>query len=91
MTSSVKIDTIFSQDEIGGSTTLLHRSIDRFAYGHDASHYLLIPSEVLVPKHTEDVSRIFRAAHHSGRALTFRSGGTSLSGQGVTEDRKSVV
>ncbi|MCW4457461.1 FAD-binding and (Fe-S)-binding domain-containing protein [Microbacterium sp. MPKO10] len=62
------------------------RAIDRYAYAHDASHYLLVPETVLVPHDAADVARIFRAARTDGRALTFRSGGTSLSGQGVSGD-----
>lgn len=65
-------------------TEQLNRSIDRFAYAHDASHYLLVPQEVLVPKSAEGVSAIFGAAQRAGLSVTFRSGGTSLSGQGVS-------
>ncbi|GAB2529586.1 FAD-binding and (Fe-S)-binding domain-containing protein [Paramicrobacterium agarici] len=69
-----------------GSTDVRTRAIDRYKYAHDASHYLLVPDTVLVPHDAADVARIFRAARDAGRALTFRSGGTSLSGQGVSGD-----
>ncbi|WP_437583406.1 FAD-binding and (Fe-S)-binding domain-containing protein [Paramicrobacterium sp. CJ85] len=69
-----------------GTTDVRSRAIDRYKYAHDASHYLLVPDTVLVPRDAADVARIFRAARDAGRGLTFRSGGTSLSGQGVSGD-----
>lgn len=68
------------------STEVKDRSIDRFARAHDASHYLAIPDAVLAPASAEDVARVFEAVRAAGRTLTFRSGGTSLSGQGVCGD-----
>jgi D-lactate dehydrogenase len=52
---------------------------------HDASHYLLTPQAVVVPTSAEQVARLMRTSAASGVALTFRSGGTSLSGQAVTD------
>lgn len=70
-----------------GSATQVHaRSIDRFARAHDASHYLLIPDAVLSPADAEGVARAFAAVRAAGRTMTFRSGGTSLSGQGISGD-----
>ncbi|GAA2857007.1 FAD-binding and (Fe-S)-binding domain-containing protein [Streptosporangium fragile] len=57
------------------------RMSDRLGMAHDASHYLLTPQAVLVPENIEQVAALLRA----GLPLTFRSGGTSLSGQGVSE------
>ena len=71
---------------LGPSTQVHSRSIDRFARAHDASHYLLIPDAVLSPADAEGVARAFGAVRSAGRTLTFRSGGTSLSGQGVSGD-----
>ena len=61
------------------------RAIDRYAYAHDASHYLLIPNEVIKAEDTEHVVKKLREAYLSGVPITFRSGGTSLSGQAVTD------
>lgn len=70
-----------------GTETQVHaRSIDRFARAHDASHYLLVPDAVLSPADAEGVARAFSAVRAAGRTLTFRSGGTSLSGQGISGD-----
>ncbi|MDO9589577.1 MAG: FAD-binding oxidoreductase, partial [Microcella sp.] len=52
---------------------------------HDASHYLLRPHTVATPESIEQVAALLAEATHTGRPLTFRSGGTSLSGQGVTD------
>jgi D-lactate dehydrogenase len=61
------------------------RAIDRYAYAHDASHYLLIPNEVIKAEDTDHVVNKLREACVSGVPITFRSGGTSLSGQAVTD------
>ncbi|MFE5340573.1 FAD-binding and (Fe-S)-binding domain-containing protein [Isoptericola sp. NPDC056578] len=55
--------------------------LTRVAHAHDASHYLLRP-EVVVRAHDVDgVVAAMREASRRGLAVTFRSGGTSLSGQ----------
>ncbi|WP_147943344.1 FAD-binding and (Fe-S)-binding domain-containing protein [Microbispora sp. CSR-4] len=56
------------------------RVSDRLGMAHDASHYLLTPQAVVVPESAAQVAALMRA----GLPLTFRSGGTSLSGQGIT-------
>ena len=57
------------------------RATDRLAYAHDASHYLLTPQAVVAPDSTAQVAALLRDAARQGVPLTFRSGGTSLSGQ----------
>lgn len=76
---------LMDADILGDGVVWSQRSIDRFAMAHDASHYLLVPDGVATPGTAEDVARVFAASHASGRAITFRSGGTSLSGQGVSD------
>ncbi len=61
------------------------RPIDLVAMAHDASHYLLRPHTVARPETVAQVAALMADASRTGRALTFRSGGTSLSGQGVTD------
>jgi len=58
---------------------------DRLTYANDASHYLLTPSLVTKPKRAEDISNIFKIINNQELGITFRSGGTSLSGQSVTD------
>jgi len=55
------------------------------ALGHDASHFALTPSAVATPTNAADVGRLFAVSAAQGVPMTFRSGGTSLSGQGVTD------
>ena len=60
------------------------RALDLHAHAHDASHFLLIPQAVVIAGNADEVGRLLRASAAQGVPLTFRSGGTSLSGQGVT-------
>lgn len=68
-----------------GAGTVTQRSIDRLKYAHDASHYLLVPQTVLTPRSAEQVAQVMRACDRAGVPLTFRSAGTSLSGQALTD------
>ncbi len=68
-----------------GPDAVSSRSIDRVRMAHDASHYLLVPRVVVTPRHTGDVARLLRACDEAALPLTFRSGGTSLSGQALSD------
>lgn len=61
--------------------TVERAAITRYAMAHDASHYLMIPSGVATPATIEEVRDLFTWARDQHQAITFRSGGTSLSGQ----------
>ncbi|MFF9778772.1 FAD-binding and (Fe-S)-binding domain-containing protein [Streptomyces sp. NPDC013978] len=61
------------------------RATDRLSYAHDASHYLRVPKAVVTPRSASDVAALLRTCGRDGTALTFRSGGTSLSGQASTD------
>lgn len=60
-------------------------AIDRLGMAHDASHYLLVPEAVVTPASTQQAAALLRACSAAGTPLTFRSGGTSLSGQAVSD------
>ena len=60
------------------------KAIDRFRTSSDASHYLLIPDAVATPGNAEEIAELFSYASKNQTSITFRSGGTSLSGQSVT-------
>lgn len=60
---------------------LSHRATDRLAGAHDASHYQLTPQVVVTPADVDEVARVLAAARAVKTSVTFRSGGTSLSGQ----------
>lgn len=59
--------------------------LERRALSHDASHLLLLPAAIVAPRDADEVARLLRATAGAGIPLTFRSGGTSLSGQAGTE------
>ena len=64
--------------------TTLKRSIERLAWGTDASFYRMVPAEVLMPADEREVREILSRARNEGRPITFRAAGTSLSGQSIT-------
>ena len=74
---------------LGGALTgpgqVRSRATDRLALGHDASHFALTPSAVATPRSADEVGRLFAVSAAQRVPLTFRSGGTSLSGQALTE------
>lgn len=60
-------------------------ALDRIALAVDASHYLMTPQAVVRARSAHDVSAAIAAARSAGVPLTLRSGGTSLSGQALTD------
>ncbi|MBI3428496.1 MAG: FAD-binding oxidoreductase [Actinobacteria bacterium] len=56
---------------------------DRKSMANDASHYLLTPQIVLRPTSATQVGDLLRVSKEQKIGITFRSGGTSLSGQAV--------
>jgi len=65
---------------------VLSRPLDRLGRSVDASIYRLIPQVVVRPKDLDEVRALLHYAHERRRRLTFRTAGTSLSGQAVTDD-----
>ena len=61
------------------------RLIDRYAYASDASHFYLVPRAVIQPVSIDEIKKIFEFSTREKISITFRAGGTSLSGQGVTD------
>lgn len=61
------------------------RLIDRYAYASDASHFYLVPKIVVQPVSIEEIKKIFEFSQQEKIHITFRAGGTSLSGQAVTD------
>ncbi|MFJ9633922.1 FAD-binding oxidoreductase [Streptomyces sp. NPDC101175] len=57
------------------------RSSDPLSFAHDASHHLLVPQAVVTSRETGQVAALPATAAAHDLSLTFRSGGTSLSGQ----------
>ena len=67
-----------------GHEQVQDRPLDLARMAHDASHYLLEPTVVVVARDGSDVAEAVRLAARHGVPVTFRSGGTSLSGQAQT-------
>jgi D-lactate dehydrogenase len=64
---------------------ILTRPIDRIAFASDASLYRLIPRAVVQPISKQEVRQLFQFSRANRIPLTFRGGGTSLSGQAITD------
>ncbi len=67
------------------SRQILTRPIERYAYAHDASFYRLVPQAVVQPTTTGEIKSLFAFSHKQHIPLVFRAGGTSLSGQAITD------
>ena len=65
--------------------TLRARAVDRLAFAHDASHYRMIPAGVVTVTGTAHLADLLRLSREAGVPVSFRSGGTSLSGQASTQ------
>src|SRR5258706_1607350 len=65
---------------------VLFRPIDRLGRSADASLYRLIPEAVVRPRGLSEVRALLAYAPRHRRHLTFRTAGTSLSGQAVSDD-----
>ncbi|GAB3430901.1 FAD-binding and (Fe-S)-binding domain-containing protein [Niabella aquatica] len=61
------------------------RLIDLVSYASDAGFYRLIPKAVVQPLSEDEIVRLFRFSHQQKVPLVFRTGGTSLSGQSITD------
>ncbi len=64
-----------------GADGVLGRATDLIRYASDASPYRLIPRAVVQPRDPEAVARVIAYGRKNGIGVTFRAGGTSLSGQ----------
>lgn len=79
MSLDVMLTDIFPKDRIKMDL------IDLVAYASDAGFYNLRPKAVVLPVSEEEVIRLFKLAHEQKIPVVFRTGGTSLSGQSVTD------
>lgn len=67
------------------SDRLLTDPLHTLAYGTDASFYRLIPQVVVKVVDEDEVEFVLREANRLKTPVTFRAGGTSLSGQAVSD------
>src|SRR5664280_2268400 len=59
--------------------------IDRVSYASDAGFYRLVPLAVVCPVNEREVIALFKFSQCFKIPLVFRAGGTSLSGQSITD------
>jgi D-lactate dehydrogenase len=64
---------------------VLTRPIDRIAYANDASYFRLVPQAVVQPNTLDEIRSLFTFSQQKRIPMTFRTAGTSLSGQAVTD------
>ena len=68
-----------------GEDRVLARATDLIRYASDASPYRKLPKAVIMARDAEDVAKVLKFGRQENIPVTFRAGGTSLSGQGQTE------
>lgn len=68
-----------------GSISLYSRPIDLLSKGTDASFYRMIPQLVVRIESEYDAIFVIKACYSAGIPITFKAGGTSLSGQAITD------
>ena len=61
------------------------RQIDLVSYAADAGFYYLLPKAVVQPVNETEVAGLFKFSQDTNTPLVFRTGGTSLSGQSITD------
>jgi D-lactate dehydrogenase len=66
-------------------TRIKTRLIDLVSYAADAGFYRLVPKAVVKPINEEEVIALFRFSSEHNIPIVFRTGGTSLSGQSITD------
>ncbi len=74
-----------------GKERVLDAIEDRSQWASDASIYHLLPRVVVIPKSAQDVAIVLKIASAERVHVCFRAGGTSLSGQAVTDGILIVV
>jgi D-lactate dehydrogenase len=72
-------------ENIIASDRIKSRPIDLLAYAADAGFYNLVPKAVVQPITEKEIISLFQFSHEKKLPIVFRTGGTSLSGQSITD------
>ncbi|WP_430814913.1 FAD-binding and (Fe-S)-binding domain-containing protein [Carboxylicivirga sp. RSCT41] len=64
---------------------MFHDTLHTLAFGTDASFYRLIPKLVIKAKNVDEVIAIMEETSRRNIPVTYRAGGTSLSGQAISD------
>lgn len=81
LASALRLALSAGDDDGGAAAEVSVTAFDRVVAAVDASHFLFTPHAVIRANSVHHVAAAFRFARENGRAITVRSGGTSLSGQ----------
>jgi D-lactate dehydrogenase len=84
-TSPVSRELTEELGRITDRSRVLTRPIDLIAFASDASFYRLIPKAVVLAQGIAEIQALFRFSQERRIPITFRTAGTSLSGQAVTD------
>lgn len=79
MNIAQSLETIIPKERIRA------KYIDLISFASDAGFYYLVPKAVVQPVNEKEITELFRFSHEYAIPLVFRTGGTSLSGQSVTD------
>jgi D-lactate dehydrogenase len=74
-----------SLKELIDSSRVKDKYIDRVSYASDAGFYYLVPKAIVQPNSEEEIIKLFKYSNENAIPLVFRGGGTSLSGQSITD------
>lgn len=77
------MDLLNMLTEAFGHDKVLSGKLWREIYARDASYFEITPQAIVRPRSVDDISRLLVIATATGQGVTFRAGGTSLSGQTV--------
>lgn len=80
-----KVDIALELSQYFPAEKLKLSLIDRYAFAGDAGFYYLLPSAIVQPTTVDDIKRLFLLANSNQVPMTFRTAGTSLSGQSITD------
>ncbi len=67
------------------SDRIRSRLIDRVSFAADAGFYYLVPQAIVLPISEDEIVSLFRFSQKERIPLVFRTGGTSISGQSITD------
>ncbi|MBL0300795.1 MAG: FAD-binding oxidoreductase [Cytophagaceae bacterium] len=59
--------------------------IERVSFASDAGFYYLVPEAIVHPVSEKEIQDLFRFSQNHKKPIAFRAGGTSLSGQSITD------
>ncbi len=78
-------DMIAALNTIIPKERIRDRYIDLVSFAADAGFYYLLPKAVVLPVSEEEIIQLFQFSSEKNIPIVFRAGGTSLSGQCITD------